>query len=595
MKRPLIDLKALGSGYVEIVREREGKLEDGTYKEGRPIAMFHLPSAEMRILRDRSGFVQQKGARTVHFRNFLDEPRLDPGERTGPDDDGVMTEVIDFQNYDPGSPYYGLPDIVASMIACRAAVACDWWNFVFFSRYAVPELAVKIVYKTAAYDEDSIADVVETLKGYFEFELKGEPHQTMILEIPDGIEITFESLAKEQREGQFRTLRGQLGLEIARANRVPPNRIGIFQEAGGTVEGNDAQLVIYKNSVIKPVQEMIESVFFRLIQVGFGFKYWRFKFDEIDAEDEEVDATIANTLSGIWAITPNEVRKKLGLEPYKSALFDLPKDLAMEFIKGIMSGAMPPGAVKLFIERGTLMLNPTPPGTPTQAGGSFLGAGGLFGGGEMSSFPTPDLSGAAGASAVPGQAPVQSALAGSAPVGFAQPAVPTGMVTDFATGQPFRDSAEEQVRQVVEHDLVERYGYDKRLLGVEYPVRFGTDTSGRADIVVFADVEHKRLHIIVEVKSPDERTGIEQLKTYMNATGTRFGLWANNAQGKRIAIERYGEGGDFRRINDIPNAVESGIAVAPTNGSTPTAAAAPARRPIAFERVNRLQGINPRR
>ena len=86
---------------------------------------------------------------------------------------------------------------------------------------------------------------------------------------------------------------------------------------------------------------------------------------------------------------------------------------------------------------------------------------------------------------------------------------------------------EEIVRQLFIKKLLDNYGYSKERIQVEKDVWFGSGVfDKRADIVVLQrDLEHP--FIIVEVKKPNRKDGIEQLKSYCNAEGLPIGVWSN--------------------------------------------------------------------
>ena len=48
-----------------------------------------------------------------------------------------------------------------------------------------------------------------------------------------------------------------------------------------------------------------------------------------------------------------------------------------------------------------------------------------------------------------------------------------------------------------------------------------------SDIVIFTDYTCTQKYLVIEVKKPDRTAGIEQLKSYLNATGAFFGMWSN--------------------------------------------------------------------
>lgn len=113
---------------------------------------------------------------------------------------------------------------------------------------------------------------------------------------------------------------------------------------------------------------------------------------------------------------------------------------------------------------------------------------------------------------------------------------------------------EEIVRQLFIKKLLDNYGYPKERIQVEKDVWFGSGISDkRADIVVLQrDLEHP--FIIIEVKKPNRKDGIEQLKSYCNAEGSPIGVWTN---GSELVILHREEPNLFTNISDIPTVDQS--------------------------------------
>jgi type I restriction enzyme M protein len=86
---------------------------------------------------------------------------------------------------------------------------------------------------------------------------------------------------------------------------------------------------------------------------------------------------------------------------------------------------------------------------------------------------------------------------------------------------------EEIVRQLWLHKLNAHYKYPFERMDTEKSVHFGHEIHAKAaDIVVYKKDEITP-YIIIEVKSPTEKKGIDQLKTYLNAEGAEIGFWSN--------------------------------------------------------------------
>ncbi len=78
---------------------------------------------------------------------------------------------------------------------------------------------------------------------------------------------------------------------------------------------------------------------------------------------------------------------------------------------------------------------------------------------------------------------------------------------------------EEIVRQLMIYKLLNFYKYPLDRIDVEVDVQFGRETGKkRADIVLYRE-NGKTEYLIVEVKKPDVKDGLGQLKSYANATG----------------------------------------------------------------------------
>jgi type I restriction enzyme M protein len=92
---------------------------------------------------------------------------------------------------------------------------------------------------------------------------------------------------------------------------------------------------------------------------------------------------------------------------------------------------------------------------------------------------------------------------------------------------------EEVVRQKVLRWLVSELGYSPAQISVEVPVVIGGSVHDKnADIIVYENEVKENPSIIVELKRPKRKEGIEQLKSYMNATGAVFGYWSDGIDEK---------------------------------------------------------------
>jgi len=94
-----------------------------------------------------------------------------------------------------------------------------------------------------------------------------------------------------------------------------------------------------------------------------------------------------------------------------------------------------------------------------------------------------------------------------------------------------KSAPEEIVRQLFLFELTDNYGYPKNRIKTEESVSFGREKK-RADIVVYQE-DNITPWIIVEVKAPNQKLNLQQLKSYLNAEGSPIGVGIN---GKEKAI-----------------------------------------------------------
>ena len=94
----------------------------------------------------------------------------------------------------------------------------------------------------------------------------------------------------------------------------------------------------------------------------------------------------------------------------------------------------------------------------------------------------------------------------------------------------YKFTPEELVRQYVLNRVIDELGYPVSHIGVEVPVQMGSSVHPKpADIVIFSDDARTQHWVTIEVKRPQRKDGLEQLKSYMNAAGSVFGYWTNGA------------------------------------------------------------------
>jgi PBSX family phage portal protein len=298
-----VDVLATGNGYMEIGRNRNGKIG----------YIGHIPAIHMRIRRARDGFVQKSGSKFIFFRNYNDLDVIDPING-----DPNPNEIIHFALYSPTNTYYGVPSAVAALSAIVGDKFAKEYNIDYFENKSIPRYA--IILKGAKLSEKSKQEVVN----YFRNEIKGNNHGTLFVPLPatlgKEVDLKFEKLENTVQEGSFDKYRKSNRDEIMVAHRVPAPKIGVYDNANLAVS-RDADKT-FKVQVIGPDQKMIEKKINRIVKEFSDMK--QFKFAEIDIIDDDIRSRIWDRYLRTEVVTPNEVRSKLGFTPLEHGDEPLP-------------------------------------------------------------------------------------------------------------------------------------------------------------------------------------------------------------------------------------------------------------------------------
>lgn len=114
---------------------------------------------------------------------------------------------------------------------------------------------------------------------------------------------------------------------------------------------------------------------------------------------------------------------------------------------------------------------------------------------------------------------------------------------------------EEIIRQLWLRKLTEEYGYSLERIEVEKSVQFGREIRTKAADIVIYKKDRITPYIIFELKNPNEKRAIEQLKGYLNAEGCEIGIWSNGVD-KVILYRPYPK--EFSdTLPDIPKASQT--------------------------------------
>ncbi len=86
---------------------------------------------------------------------------------------------------------------------------------------------------------------------------------------------------------------------------------------------------------------------------------------------------------------------------------------------------------------------------------------------------------------------------------------------------------EEIVRQLWLYKLTKIYNYPLDRIAVEKEINFGREVREKAADIVIYQEDKETPRVVVEVKSPEAKDGLEQVKSYLNAEGAPIGILSN--------------------------------------------------------------------
>ena len=114
---------------------------------------------------------------------------------------------------------------------------------------------------------------------------------------------------------------------------------------------------------------------------------------------------------------------------------------------------------------------------------------------------------------------------------------------------------EEIIRQLWLYKLHDYYKYPFDRIDTEKSIHFGREIHAKAADIIIYKKDKITPYIIIEVKSPTEKKGIEQLKSYLSAEGAEIGLWSNGL--KHIILYRPYPKEFSDTLPDLPKAEET--------------------------------------
>lgn len=218
------------------------------------------------------------------------------------------SDVLYMHDYYRKSKYYGIPKSITCLGEVLSLIGIRDYHLGFLRNHGVPAYLVTV---KGEWDSELVLKAIKefmnkgVLKG-------GESYATLMVEVPDEGELTFEPLTVKYGEtgNTFRVYKKSLQEDVLSAYSMPPYRIGLAEvgKLGGT--NIKPATKIYKNGVVSPLQEDLEHMINLVLREGLGVESYRFDLNEMDASDEITPKDISD-LRDRGVLTGNEGRQLL--------------------------------------------------------------------------------------------------------------------------------------------------------------------------------------------------------------------------------------------------------------------------------------------
>ncbi len=281
--RFLVDYFSLGNAYLEVVRDRAGRVAE----------LYHASARTMRRHHRFQGYFQASSAAAIPFNNF--------GE---PDPAGVRSEVLHLYHYDPRDDFYGIPDWYAALGTMGLDRTVLEFNTRLFSNALMAHTAVIIEGGKLSKSGR------EAIRAFMQERASGPQNAGRILLLEDEREnakIRFEKLGLDLNDVMIVEAQRHFRDVVVAAHGLPPRLLGIVSPgqlgATGEVEG---QLRTFVETVLRPGKRELESALNVLLEeVAPGA---RIRFAEMDVTDLRSDADYFSKMIEHGVYSAEEVR-----------------------------------------------------------------------------------------------------------------------------------------------------------------------------------------------------------------------------------------------------------------------------------------------
>lgn len=309
-----MDFEAVGWAAIEVIRSLDMKIA----------RLVHIPAARVRVIKGHKGFVELAESTDVPYRFYQNF-----GEKVGKRRRSIITGRVEFDPFDPNKDsysdgdlvwnlfdkktgeklkgssierinsaaneilfipkvhpntiYYGYTDAYAALSSIIINAYIRDYQAQFFQNNAVPRYAVIV---TGGMLSDELR---KALIDYFQKEVKGQAHKTLVMCLPSSpnkeIEVEFKQLDATHKEADFLETHRNNQKNIQVAHGTPPAILGVAEHSElGSGKGL-SQAELYKDRIVFPTQYFWQEKLYQLTSKGLGLVNAYIGFSPFDVRD----------------------------------------------------------------------------------------------------------------------------------------------------------------------------------------------------------------------------------------------------------------------------------------------------------------------
>lgn len=278
-----IDYIALGNWNLEITQG--GK---------RLVDLVHAPAEFVRVKTNMTGYVMVKDGNETPFSLYGDPERPEG-----------INQIMRAIRKRPGHRVYGKPATFALVNTALMNSLRDEKNLTWFDQGNLADLMVLL---------EEMMD--EGIKKQITADYQNTSDGTQTMYILDGVgKAVIRELKRSLEDDSLKELELNNRQRVLSTLRVPPAKVAIYEDANRA--NSLTQDEVFRNEVIKPIQDTFRVRFDHLIKHGFGYDGWEFRIKPYSLKDRKEESEIIDRYVDDGVFTVNEGRAELNKPPVK--------------------------------------------------------------------------------------------------------------------------------------------------------------------------------------------------------------------------------------------------------------------------------------